>query len=266
MFFNKTRIQQKNLLETIFWKAREIATQLEIVDVVKLEQSVYKHGITAATGKVRLPLTEQDVRFGSTVERNFLLGCRLDHQIVSVEAQPFSIVFNTSNSKQLRQYTPDYYVSKDISLGATKVCIGQHDSEDIIVEIKREADLKYTSEEDIERYAAGIAWADLSLNRDYSFYAMNSVQTTLDKYLERYGHVAGEMDSPASKMLKNCLLADTKMTVEEARQFLTGNGYSSDEIEHGIQIGIAKGWAEIDTIDHYSGKNILQWNPCSRLS
>lgn len=266
MFLNKTRIQPKNRLETIFWRAREIATKLEIVDVVKLEHSAFKHGITAATGKVRLPLTEQDVRYGSTVERNFLLGCRLDHQVISVETQPFSIVFNTGKSKKLRQYTPDYYVSKDTSLGATKVCIGQFDSEDIIVEIKRETDLRYTSEDDIERYAAGIAWADLSPNRDYLFYAMNSVQTALDKFLERYGHIAGEMDTPASKALKRCLLADTKMTVKEARQFLTGNGYAFDEIEHGIQIGIAKGWAEMDTISHYCGDDILQWNPHSRLS
>lgn len=70
MFFNKSKIQRKNQLETIFWKARKIANQLEIVDVIKSEHSAHKHGITAASGKVRMPLTEQNVRFGSTVERD----------------------------------------------------------------------------------------------------------------------------------------------------------------------------------------------------
>ena len=77
---------------------------------------------------------------------------------------------------------------------------------------------------------------------------MNSIQTALDKFLERYGHIAGEMDTPASKTLKRCLLADTKMTVEEARRFLIDTGFSTDEIEHGIHIGIAKG-KTIRTVD-----------------
>lgn len=67
--------------------------------------------ISAVRGSIAVPAGEAEVSFESSFERDFLLLCRLEPQVLSVVAQPLALHFIDLSTGKSRRYTPDFLVT-----------------------------------------------------------------------------------------------------------------------------------------------------------
>lgn len=259
VFRDPTLLGQK-----ILERALKLSEKVEILELVPSGGADLKRGITAAKGNLVMPTINQEISFGSTAERNFLLACRLDHQVEHIAAQPFTIRFKVAGNSRVRQYTPDYLVRKDLSLAATRVCVGSSQASEVCVEVKRETDLRYMKKQDVERLAAGYAWGKANSDSDFTTF-IDPIKASVEKsWINHLGYLAAEPETEASLLLRKCLSADFSMNVWDAWSFLERSGFNTKEAERAVILGIAKGWAELDTIGLPAGNDTLSINPYVR--
>ena len=107
------------------------------------------------SGYIEAPVGSEDVYFESSVERDFLLACRLDKQIIRVTSQPFTLSFTANDVRDRMSYTPDFLVEKDLEQQAGQFCIGAPDKIYSLFEVKREIDLEKQGYDAILRIASG---------------------------------------------------------------------------------------------------------------
>ena len=258
--FRHSTLRGQKLLE----RALKLSEKVEILELAPSGGAELRRGITAAKGSLWMPIISQEISYGSTAERSFLLACRLDHQVEHIAAQPFSIRFKIAGSHRERKYTPDYLVRKNLSLGASRVCIGSSLASAVCVEVKRETDLRYMKRPDVERLAAGYAWGKSSADSDFTTY-IDPIEGSDEKFwISHLGYLAAEPETAASLLLRKCLSVDLSMNVSDAWSFLERSGFDKNEVERAVILGIAKGWAELDTLGYPIGSHTLSINPYVR--
>jgi len=259
-YFRDPTLLGQKLLE----RALKLSEKVEILELAPSGGADLKRGITAAKGNLVMPIIKQEISYGSTAERNFLLACRLDHQVEHIVAQPFTIRFKIAGNFRERQYTPDYLVRKDLSLGATRVCVGSSLSSEVCVEVKRETDLRYMKNRDVERLASGFAWGKANADRDFTTF-IDPIKASVEmSWINQLGYLAAEPETEASVLLRKCLSVDLSMNVSDAWSFLERSGFDSSQAERAVILGIAKGWAELDIIGFPDGNENLRINPYAR--
>ena len=186
------------------------------------------------------------------------MSCKLDKQITFIESQPFSISFNSYNNEKDRTYTPDYYIRRDLGLKPSQFTLSTAASE-IIIEVKRIADLKYLSDRDVERLAAAAVWAMQSDERD--FLIITDGFFTSEKG-ETIRLLAGFVEVPitsAAQALLDILNRSSPIEVNTAYELLTIAGYSLAEAEEAMLLSMANGWLETETFKIPSESDKLYW-------
>lgn len=160
----------------------ELMADITSIQVVNTIRDARKRQISAASGMIRFPKINKDVHFESSVERDFLLCCRLDPQIVNVIDQPFSIRYVSSDNPKPKHYTPDFMIEKDFELPEGQCAIGSASTRFTVFEVKRERDLKRNKTLNALKFAVGYKWAGHSADRSFSVMTDNELFGDFGKY------------------------------------------------------------------------------------
>lgn len=250
------------IAETMIRQAEELSLSTEVCEIGASAGPSARRGKTAMKGELFLPLTQQFVTYGSAIERDFLLKCRLDHEICSVTAQPLSITFLDSIG-QTRSYTPDYLVEKKFGEGSSWYSVASELSKLSLVEVKRREDFKRFKAGDLERLAAGFAVGN---NTEYDFCVDFGLDdgSRLSALVARYAHLANEKEDEACTAFKKCLSADLEISVQDALAWLKPIAASEAHAMTALYVGLAKGWAETKSVDFLEPSDILYFNSEAR--
>lgn len=216
---------------------------------------------TAVQGEMFHAKISRRVPFHSSIERDFLLACKLDRRIEDIKSQPFTLSFTTSASSTRMRYTPDYYLKRDLGVYPSQFQMASSAIE-LIVEVKRRADLKFLSESDIERLAAAAFWSKQSPHRDF-------IIITDDYFLGETGEAIRLLSGYVEDSATDAALAliafckrSSPLALSIAYDLLTMSGYSRSEAEEAILLSIANGWIETPEFKIPSNGDELYWrNP-----
>lgn len=144
------------------------ASKISSLHVEEARRDATRRKISAVSGYIEAPVGSNEVYFESSVERDFLLACRLDKQIISVTSQPFTLAFNANDVLDRMSYTPDFLVEKDLERKAGQFCVGAPDKVYSLFEVKREIDLEKQGHDAILRIASGYCWAKIQESAAFS--------------------------------------------------------------------------------------------------
>ena len=226
--------------EVILEKAMTLASEIDI-----LEETAPNSGtapLTAVTGKIRVPHDGLDIPFSSNVEHSFLHACRMDSQIDFVKHQPFSIIFKSASGRKTRTYTPDYYVRKSILKPKSQYRIAVGSPTEILVEVKREEDLRYIKEEDITRFGSAIAWAKKDPKRHFLLFLDTDLSGEMGQRIKRLSNLLDQQETRAARHLKITMKDMSLPTVAEIISFLQFSGFTEAQATDAIWIGLSHGW------------------------
>lgn len=196
--------------------------------------------ISAVSGYIEAPVGSNEVYFESSVERDFLLACRLDKQIISVTPQPFTLTFHTDEDTTLMSYTPDYLVEKDFSRQLGQFCIGSPDKQFSLFEVKREADLERQGYDAILRIASGYKWAQKTDNRAFSVLTDTELLGDFGTYMRLLSNFIEEPLNETTAEIIKIYQKDPKALVDDVIKALIAKNLSETEIFNGIWVLIAK--------------------------
>lgn len=73
------------------------ASKIRSVRIEETLRDATRRKISAVSGYIEAPVGSNEVYFESSIERDFLLACRLDKQIIKVVSQPFTLSFHTDD-------------------------------------------------------------------------------------------------------------------------------------------------------------------------
>lgn len=216
---------------------------------------------TSVQGTMTFPYIGNTVPFYSSVERDFLLACKLDKRVISVHSQPFTINFSSIENDEARRYTPDYYIERDVSIIPSQFELSTTASK-ILIEVKREEDLRYISQDDINRYAAAAYWAMHSDERDFLIITETFFSGEQGEAIRLLSGYVGEGFNNVTLALLDLLQRSSPLLLEEANDLLTITGYSLEEAEEAVLLSLANGWLETETFRIPSSGDKLYWrNP-----
>lgn len=167
---------------TIHNRSFELMADITSIEVVNTIRDARKRQISAASGMIRFPKLDKDVHFESSVERDFLLCCRLDPQIVNIIDQPFSIKYVSTENSKHKHYTPDFMIEKDFTLPEGQCAIGSASTRFTVFEVKRERDLKRNKPLNALKFAVGYKWAGQSADRSFSLMTDTELLGDFGKY------------------------------------------------------------------------------------
>lgn len=219
----------------------EYMTDIVSLEVVETLRDARKRQISAASGYICFPTLEKDIHFESSVERDFLLCCRLDPQIVNVTDQPFSIRFTHRDGKKPLRYTPDFLVEKDFSKPEGQCAIGSPQTRFTLFEVKREKDLKQRKEKSIQYIAAGHKWAEQSADRSFSVMTDKVMFGDFGKYFRLMsGLVIQPFDKTTNMIEAMYSVPGKEPTVGEIIDRLAARNVSHEDAHNAIWKLIAK--------------------------
>ena len=226
--------------EVILEKAMTLASEIDILEVTAPKSGTAP--LTAVTGEIRVPHDGLDIPFSSNVELSFLQACRMDSQIDFVKHQPFSIIFKSANGRKTRTYTPDYYVRKSILKPKSQYRIAVGSPTEILVEVKREEDLRYIKEEDITRFGSAIAWAKKDPKRHFLLFLDTDLSGEMGQRIKRLSNLLDQQETRAARHLKITMKDMSLPTVAEIISFLQFSGFTEAQATDAIWIGLSHGW------------------------
>ncbi len=107
--------------------------------------------ISAVRGRMRVPADGPLVAYESALERDFLMFCRTDHRVRSVQAQQLRLHYTERRTGKRRRYTPDFVVRLHSAPEAAPLCW--------VIEVKRREDMFRGRPAIRGAYAAARVWA-----------------------------------------------------------------------------------------------------------
>lgn len=226
-----------NLVEKI--RCKSIKTR--IIGTTPITNPASKIGQTAVSGSLQMPRIGKAVTFGSAVERDFLLCCRLDHPIIDIVAQPFSILYRHANGS-LSRYTPDFLIRRDLSMKPSQFSTGEGEHEWLIVEVKRVKDFLRSNEKDIIRLGAINAWSSENSNRASTFAFDTMFNSPLGERLKYFGRLSIETEDTLARTIPNFIASGFCKTIGEIEDTLVKLGNTQSYARRSLHVAIAKGW------------------------
>lgn len=238
-------------------KIKQAASLISALEIIPTRINSYGRA-TAVKGQVSFRGRNLNVDYHSSVERDFVLACRLDKNVTDVESQPFSLSFLTKGKTDSRIYTPDYYLKRDMRIGPSQFQISPKCAE-IIIEVKRRSDLQYISNSDVERLAAGAYWAMQDPLRDFLIVTDDFFIGEKGEAIRLLSGYAGEPLSNAARTLIDLCKRSSPLRLGVAYDLLTMSGYTLEDAEEAVLVSIANGLIETAEFKIPSSKDDLYW-------
>ena len=217
------------------------SAQTLILGTAPVDNAVSKRGQTAAAGTLLMPRIDKIVPFGSVVERDFLLSCRLDHPIIDIISQPFSILYSHSGGS-VQRYTPDFLIRRDLSVRPSQFSTGEGENEWLIVEVKRVQDFLRSGKKDIIRLGAMNAWTAEAPNRDSTFAFDTMFDSPLGERLKYFGRLSSEPEDTLAQQIPYLIKSGRRKTIGEIEEVLIEMGNTQSQARRSLHIAIARGW------------------------
>jgi len=212
-----------------------------------------------------MPRIQKTVSFGSAVERDFLLSCRLDHPIVDIVSQPFSILYSHQGGPE-RRYTPDFLIRRDLSIQPSQFSTGEGQHEWLLVEVKRVQDFLRSDEKDIIRLGAMNAWTAVAPNRASTFAFDTMFESPLGERLKYFGRLSSEPDDKLAREIPNFVKSGHCKTIGEIEEFLIKLGFTELESRRSLHIAIARGWLDYSEVRLPIPSDVVEcWHEVERL-
>lgn len=241
------------------------SAQTLILGTVPVDNPVRKRGQTAASGTLLMPRIHKTVPFGSAVERDFLLTCRLDHPIVDIVSQPFSILYSHEGGP-VRRYTPDFLIQRDLSIRPSQFSTGEGEHEWLIVEVKRVQDFLRSDKKDIIRLGAMNAWTAEAPNRASTFAFDTMFDSPLGQRLKYFGRLSSEPEDTLARKIPNLIKSGRCKTIREIEAVLTELGNTQSQARRSLHIAIARGWLGYSAVRLPIPTDIVEcWHEVDRL-
>ncbi len=196
--------------------------------------------ISAVSGYIEAPVGSNEVYFESSIERDFLLACRLDKQIIRVTSQPFTLTFTTNDTHEQMSYTPDFLVEKDLKREPGQFFIGAPDKVHSLFEVKREADLEKQGYDALLRIASGYCWAQNQESGAFSVLTDTELQGNFGTYMRLLSNLVAEPMNETSDALMTYYEKHDHCTVGDAIDELTAHGHSQTDVNNALWSLIAK--------------------------
>jgi len=191
------------------------ASKISSLQVEEARRDATRRKISAVSGYIEAPVGSNEVYFESSVERDFLLACRLDKQIISVTAQPFTLSFTVNDTRE-----PDELYS--------------------LFEVKREVDLEKQGYDAILRIASGYCWAKNQDSGAFSVLTDTELQGDFGTYMRLLSSLVSEPFNQTTTALMTYYDKHTNCTVGDALDNLSGLGHSTNDLNNGLWSLIAK--------------------------
>ncbi len=195
--------------------------------------------LSATRGALRVPFDGPQVGFESSVERDFLVSCRIEPRICKVRAQQLQIRYLDHARMTERRYTPDFVVDLKASADVQFTRI--------VVEVKRLEDLWRSRREMRAAYAAARVWAwkqPATIFRVVTDLQMNSAWLTnaqlLSPYLDR------PYDADLIELVRAKMRSLESARIRELVASLSGHGFSSNSLLSAIYRMMALGELQCD--------------------
>lgn len=245
-------------------RIRELAFLVAIIEIIPTRSASFGRP-TAVKGQVAFPKRKLDVTYHSSIERDFVLACRLDKNVTNVESQPFSISFLIKGKTDNRVYTPDYYLKRDIRTAPSQFQLSPKSAE-VIVEAKRRSDLQFLSSSDIERLAAGAYWAMQDPLRDFLIVTDDFFKGGKGEAIRLLSGYVGDPLSNATLTLIDLCKRSSPLRLKVAYDLLTMSGYTLEDAEEAVLVSIANGWVETADLKIPSSEDDLYWRDPNEAS
>jgi len=216
------------------------ASKISSLQVEEARRDATRRKISAVSGYIEAPVGSNEVYFESSVERDFLLACRLDKQIISVTAQPFTLSFTVNDTREKMTYTPDFLIEKDLTRQPGQFCIGAPDELYSLFEVKREVDLEKQGYDAILRIASGYCWAKNQDSGAFSVLTDTELQGDFGTYMRLLSSLVAEPFNETTAALMTYYDKHTNCTVGDVLDNLSGLGHSTNDLNNGLWSLIAK--------------------------
>ena len=216
------------------------ASKISSLRVEEARRDATRRKISAVSGYIEVPVGSEDVYFESSVERDFLLACRLDKQIIKVTSQPFTLSFTADNAQERMSYTPDFLIEKDLEREAGQFCIGGPDKIYSLFEVKREIDLEKQGYDAILRIASGYCWAKNQDSGAFSVLTDTELQGDFGTYMRLLSNLVAEPFNGTTSALMAYYEKHANCTIGEAIDSLSNAGHSKTDLNNGLWSLIAK--------------------------
>lgn len=132
------------------WKTQQWASFVSDVRGEWLGEAPKPRALSAARGVLRVPFDGPPVGFESSIERDFLVLCRVEPRVRAVQAQQLRFRYFDRGRGRERRYTPDFVVDLAEDDGRVRR---------VVVEVKRHQDLWRSRRMMHAQYAAARVWA-----------------------------------------------------------------------------------------------------------
>lgn len=195
--------------------------------------------LSATRGTLRVPFDGPQVGFESSLERDFLISCRIEPRISEVQAQQLQIRYLDHARMTERRYTPDFVVDLKASddVPFTR----------IVVEVKRLEDLWRSRRERRAAYAAARVWAWMqpaTIFKVVTDLQMNSAWLTNAQLLSP--HLDRPCDADLIEFVRMKMRSIGSARIQELVASLSGEGSSSNSILSAIYRMVALGELQCD--------------------
>ena len=241
------------------------SAQTLILKTIPVDNPTSKQRQTAASGTLFMPRIHKTVSFGSAIERDFLLSCRLDHPIVDIISQPFSILYSHKGGP-IRRYTPDFLIQRDLSIRPSQFSTGEGEHEWLIVEVKRVQDFLRSGEKDIIRLGAMNAWTAEASNRASTFAFDTMFDGPLGERLKYFGRLSSEPEDTLARKIPNLIKFGGYKTIGEIEEVLIELGNNQSQARRSLHIAIARGWLGYSAMRLPMPTDVVEcWHEVERL-
>jgi len=231
------------------------------IRVIETRRNAAGRQISAVSGYIRFPSLDKEVHFESSVERDFLLACRLDKQIVNITAQPFTIEYTAKNFQKSKFYTPDYLIEKNFEILPGQFLIGSHSKRYTLFEIKREEDLQRKKELSSLKLAAAYKWANKSADRAFSLMTDVELLGDFGKYLRLLSNMKLQpYDQTCSAVEKIFLNARNPTRLDSVIAKLEAGGFPKNNIHNAIWILVSHSVLQPDQLAELKASDILAFD------
>lgn len=243
------------------WSKLEIALiyahDIELIEVKDAIRDATSRRVSATRGYVDIQQSGNKVYFESAVERDFLLACKLDRQIINVTSQPISIKFREVENGATRHYTPDYLVEKDASLPLGQFSIGASAASTCLFEVKREQDLDRGGDDALRRIAAGYLWASSADDRSFSVITDTELNSQFGRHIRLLSSMVALPLSETSNALIIYMEKKQTATPTHIKKYFLQKGCDPSSITDAIWSLVAKGFLQIPKVDDIHPQDLL---------